>query len=129
MSTPCPSQEQMEALLDRIEAQDQARRGPRRGPGLIIVLMPVWVWALGTAFLPEDLSQPTRVLFHALCWIAFAILGLWAAWSAREGTRSSVLPSPSRSQALQKKIDVEEELQEDLAALVRRRTQPPETPR
>ena len=78
-----PSEEEKERardILDRIEIEERVGRA-RKTPNLLVTLTPLWAWALGLIYLPEEFPVFAKALFHASCGAGF----LWFAyktWSA-----------------------------------------------
>ena len=108
-----PAQARQKALdaLARLEINDriasrQSRRMSRHS--LLTVLLPLWLWALGLAFLPDATPMFAKAMFHASCWGGFA----WLAYDAWRHARET---SPTRL-AQEKRI-----LEEDIERAQRRR--------
>lgn len=84
-------------ILAQVEQQERrARTRTRKPPSLPVVLVPLWAWALGFAFLPDTLPRAAWALFCLVCWAGFAGLA-FTAWRLRD-------QSPRTSQRVQDEI-------------------------
>lgn len=73
-------------IKDRIENR-QANRTANHS--LLTILLPLWIWVLGLAFLPEGMPVFGKAMFHISCLGGFG----WLAYSAWTRARES---SPTR---------------------------------